>query len=244
MKESPPPLRGIIRFTSPGAPCPVFKLPTSGAVIFGREKGDLRIEDPLVSATHCQIQAVDQAYVLFDMNSRNGTYVNEKKIRKKVLNAEDEIRIGQTSFVFSLESEPNARDISPLFQATESTRSRGDNTTVLRMLHTHQPESAWQLTLQVSQGAGGKSETLVIPQQQVVLGRGSGFPVFARDENLSRKHLLVQVNERGEVFIDDQSSRNGSFLNGSRLQGLHRVLPTDSVAIGALQLFISASLKV
>jgi pSer/pThr/pTyr-binding forkhead associated (FHA) protein len=243
MKESPAPLRGIIHFLSPGAPCPLFKLPTSGSVIFGREKGDLRLDDALVSATHCQIQTVEQAYILFDMNSRNGTYVNEEKIRKKTLSPEDQIRIGQTLFVFRLESEPTARGINSLFQATETSRGRGDKTTVLRLLQAQQLAVSWQLTLQVSQG-NQSPETILIPQQQVVLGRGSGFTQFAEDVNLSRKHLLIQVNERGEVFIDDQGSRNGSYLNGVRIQGLHRVMPQDRVEIGSLLLFVAAIAKI
>ena len=237
MKESPPTLRGIIHFLSPGAPCPLFKLPTSGSVIFGRDKGDLRVEDPQVSASHCQIQVVEEAYILFDMNSRNGTYVNEEKIRKKILCAEDQVRIGQTRFVFRLESEPKAREISALFQATDTPRNRGDKTTVFRILEAQQSDSMWQLKFKISQGSH-VPEILLIPQQQVVLGRGSGFSQFAEDENLSRKHLLVRVNERGEIFVEDQGSRNGTFLNGVRIQGLHRVMPEDRLEIGSLHIEI------
>ncbi len=239
MKDSPPLLRGIIHFLSPGAPCPLFKLPTSGSVIFGREKGDLRLDDPQVSASHCQIQTVEHAYILYDMNSRNGTYVNDEKIRKKILQADDQVRIGQTRFVFRLESEPKAREITALFQATDTGRGRGDKTAIFRMLQSQEPKQTWQLRMEITK-KGRNPEVLLLPQTQVILGRGCGFSQFAEDTNLSRKHLLIQVNERGEVFVEDQGSRNGSYLNGARIQGLHRVLATDSVEIGEWKLGISA----
>ena len=51
--------------------------------IIGREKNDIVVVDPEVSATHCQIQHMNSEYVIFDMNSSNGTYVNNDRVIKK-----------------------------------------------------------------------------------------------------------------------------------------------------------------
>jgi pSer/pThr/pTyr-binding forkhead associated (FHA) protein len=123
MPHSSASVRGVLRFEPPAlTACSQFKLPLSGVVIFGREKGDILISDSQVSATHCQIQADHLGYTVFDMNSRNGTFVNGTSIRKHVLASGDEIRIGQTSFEFRLDPESQLQGVPAHFQVMERLR--------------------------------------------------------------------------------------------------------------------------
>lgn len=70
-------------------------------VSLGRSKNnDIVIGDPSVSRYHAKIQRKGQSFLLFDLNSTNGTYVNEQKIKEARLNDGDVITFGQTSFVF------------------------------------------------------------------------------------------------------------------------------------------------
>ena len=57
------------------------------------------------SATHCQIQHMNSEYVIFDMNSSNGTHVNNDRVIKKKLSEGDVTQVGKTSFRFILEDE-------------------------------------------------------------------------------------------------------------------------------------------
>ena len=65
--------------------------------IIGREKRYCRHRSGSIYATHCQIQYMNNEYVIFDMNSSNGTYVNNDRIVKKKLNEGDVIQLGKTS---------------------------------------------------------------------------------------------------------------------------------------------------
>ena len=64
---------------------------------------DLAVDDAQMSRTHFEISLSDGFYVLRDLESRNGTYVNNDttKIVDKVLRAGDVILAGASLFVFT-----------------------------------------------------------------------------------------------------------------------------------------------
>ncbi len=51
------------------------------------------------------------------------------------------------------------------------------------------------------------------------------------DLSVSRFHASLRPDDNGWV-VEDASSRNGTFVNGRRLAGPHRLGPTDRVLIG------------
>lgn len=65
------------------------------------------ISDKKASRKHCQIEKVGQGYKLVDLESRNGTRVNEEMVNQKLLSAGDVIRIGDVTITF--EDTPAAR---------------------------------------------------------------------------------------------------------------------------------------
>ena len=54
------------------------------------------IRDRNVSRVHCQIVVTDAGCTLTDLQSTNGTFVNEERVTECQLNASDEIRVGTT----------------------------------------------------------------------------------------------------------------------------------------------------
>lgn len=69
--------------------------PIKGTVSFGRaESNTVVLKDAKVSRQHAQIQQQGNEYVLIDLNSSNGTYVNGQRIEEHVLSNGDEIHIG------------------------------------------------------------------------------------------------------------------------------------------------------
>jgi DNA-binding NtrC family response regulator len=61
---------------------------------------DLVIQDKAVSGTHFEIAVRDDGYRLRDLNSRNGTYVNDLQIREVYLRPGVTFRAGQTRIQF------------------------------------------------------------------------------------------------------------------------------------------------
>ena len=59
-------------------------------------------EDMLVSRRHARIITTGNQYVLEDLDSRNGTFLNEDKIDSQILQEGDNIKIGRNNFVFRI----------------------------------------------------------------------------------------------------------------------------------------------
>jgi len=67
-----------------------------------------QVLDRIVSKEHCHIDLVDGAYVLKDLGSLNGTFVNGERVGEKPLNDGDEITLGSTRIVFNQTAEEAA----------------------------------------------------------------------------------------------------------------------------------------
>jgi HD-GYP domain-containing protein (c-di-GMP phosphodiesterase class II) len=76
---------------------------TSGQTItLGRLKGcDVVLDDEAASRRHCAITAREEVCVISDLQSANGTFVNEKRITTTELHQSDKIRIGSTMIELS-----------------------------------------------------------------------------------------------------------------------------------------------
>lgn len=73
-------------------------------IIIGRDSGnDVQIDNVAVSRKHTKIIRNQNHYLIEDLNSTNGTFVNGKKINKKFLKEDDEISIGKHSLQVILE---------------------------------------------------------------------------------------------------------------------------------------------
>src|SRR5262245_31123720 len=70
---------------------------TGQSITLGRLKGcDVVVDDEAASRRHCTITGRDTVVVVADLQSANGTFVNEKRIATVELQQGDKIRIGST----------------------------------------------------------------------------------------------------------------------------------------------------
>ncbi len=84
----------------------VFTLPMEGKVILGRAPDcDIVLNDPTVSAYHCQLKFENGQWRIQDLRSTNGTYVNGRRVTEALLRPNDVIRTGMHEMVFRLKSD-------------------------------------------------------------------------------------------------------------------------------------------
>jgi transcriptional regulator with GAF, ATPase, and Fis domain len=70
-------------------------------VSIGRDTGNrIVINDLSVSRRHCVLRREDGLYRLFDCGSHNKTYVNNESIEERLLAHGDQLKIGNSSFIF------------------------------------------------------------------------------------------------------------------------------------------------
>jgi len=68
----------------------------------------------------------------------------------------------------------------------------------------------------------------------LTIGRGSGCDVrLAWDERVSRVHAGLELVGSDWTLVDDGLSRNGTFLNGERLNGRRRLRDDDTFVLGS-----------
>jgi hypothetical protein len=65
-------------------------------MIVGRAGADIALDDPEVSRWHCAVEVHGEQVTLRDLDSRNGTYVNDERVRNADLAHLSEFRIGTT----------------------------------------------------------------------------------------------------------------------------------------------------
>jgi two-component system, NtrC family, sensor kinase len=70
-------------------------------VVVGRgPRADVRIEDERLSREHFAVSREANAFVVCDLNSRNGTWVEGQRVSRSELRSSDTIRAGRTRFLF------------------------------------------------------------------------------------------------------------------------------------------------
>ena len=74
-----------------------------GVLSIGRDPSNtLSLKDSAVSRKHCVIQKTETGYEVLDLDSHNGTFVNEVPVRRRQIDHGHTIRVGRSEFVFLL----------------------------------------------------------------------------------------------------------------------------------------------
>lgn len=101
----------------------VFPLTVEVVNIGRRMDNQLVIDDPRVSRTHAQLRAINGRFVLFDLNSTGGTFVNGQRANQSVLYAGDVISLAGVALIFGQDNPPASSDTidtSPIDSATSN----------------------------------------------------------------------------------------------------------------------------
>ena len=83
-----------------------------------RSTSDIQIDDPMVSRDHLQLRAKQGRYLLFDLSSTGGTFVNNQAIKTATLKPGDVVRIGKTLLIYN-QDVPAAGSNTTMMIATE-----------------------------------------------------------------------------------------------------------------------------
>ena len=98
-----------------------------GAVSIGRETGNfIQVEDNEVSRRHAEIRRVGETFVVGDLKSSNGTFLNNRKIERAELSNGDQIQVGRTVLVYSKDRDPglSSDGVDIVAPATDADNSR------------------------------------------------------------------------------------------------------------------------
>ncbi|WP_417386589.1 FHA domain-containing protein [Gimesia sp.] len=136
-----------------------LKLPERNITI-GRELDcDVRVSDPDVSRKHCELQSRDGQLFVVDLNSQNGTFVNDKRVQtESPLHPGDHLRVGPMLFelVGARKAIPKPANLSPdksaplsddeistwLSEEADETEANSGDTTIIHSSQLPPPDNA------------------------------------------------------------------------------------------------------
>lgn len=87
--------------------------------------------------------------------------------------------------------------------------------------------------------ADGEVHLLVSPCE---IGRADECAVVLTDSQVSRRHCILQSDSRGQWWLTDQESTNGTYVNGRRVTQAVLLQNNDAITIGNQQYFFYGSL--
>ena len=229
----------ILTIETPSGSKEKVRLRQEEATIFGRSKGDIILDDSEISSTHCQIYFSGGEHYILDMNSTNGTFVNDVRIIKCKLKHNDIVTLGQSSILFQKHKKTASAQQIPLtskkIHAKERSRVTDDFLADSSIREDPPPQIQITATYQ-----DGSNDVLVFAQEELYIGRASSFGKFDQDDQISRKHLRIRISANNEVFVEDQGSTNGIYINDKKATGIQQIHPAeDLVIIGNTLLKIS-----
>ena len=172
--------------------------------------------DTMVSAQHAKVVRLPTGYVLIDLESTNGTYLNGRRIQRAPLADGDAIGLGSGG------PEIRVQVLSPDRAAVAS--------------------AATVVIPRFGELAGRKTQAAHLRDQALEdgvldLGRDPDAGVHLDSPIVSRRH--ARLSRAGAVVtIEDLDSANGTFVNGQRV-ARSEVAPGDLVVIGPFQLEVT-----
>jgi pSer/pThr/pTyr-binding forkhead associated (FHA) protein len=88
-------------------------VPLAQAIInIGRRfENHIVIDDPRISRFHAQLRVVDGRFVLLDIDSTGGTYVNGMRVSKSILYPGDEISLAGFTMIYRQHDAPPRTDL-------------------------------------------------------------------------------------------------------------------------------------
>jgi pSer/pThr/pTyr-binding forkhead associated (FHA) protein len=91
-----------------------YKIAEQGAILGRQSTNNIPLPDTQASRQHSRIFGANDSYYIEDMGSRNGTWVNGKRIEREALCNDDRIKIGDTTLLFVLQEQ--TPEMSPLIE--------------------------------------------------------------------------------------------------------------------------------
>lgn len=214
-------------------------------LVIGRKRGDLVLDDPLVSSTHAKIFRRDDGFVIQDMGSTNGTMVDGRLIREAPLRPGAEISIGNSRLVLFVGLDDADADKNEIDASTASAteiawlldeelvelqgsqdRTSSGNDVIDQDLRL---PPGLRATVECVAGADA-GKVFRFTRGNVTIGRKTG-EIPLTDLEISRRHAVIEVFGREMIFLRDLGSTNGTYHNGQRIV-VSRLRNGDTVGIG------------
>ncbi len=221
-----------------------YSVPAKG-VMFGRDAScDIVIPSNDVSRNHAEIQVGPDGYYVIDLSS-NGVFVNGARVEgTQTLGRADVLRLGTEEFRFYADTLSETPASVPAVAASAGAASlppaaatpASDFSKPQTPPPPATPASAPVLAiLEIINEGPTKGTKFEIRGPLTNVGRGAHNDVTIVDSSVSDHHAKI-VRRDGEWFLQDQSSTNGTYIAGKRIDGEAKLAGAPDIRFGSIKL--------
>ncbi len=215
-----------------------YPLGRGASITIGRRKdNDIVIDNLAVSGHHARIDAMGEGFVLVDLQSKNGTFVNEKLAASHRLKHGDVISIGKHQIHFALEEDPGENPgphpavDRTMVMDTPTYRSMVEKSAAAA------PRNAARRALtaaHLSYVSGGKGE-IGVSGSLFTLGRDPACDLVVRNWKVGRTAATLSRRADG-WYLSYVGGWSRPRVNGRALQAPLRLADMDVISLGGVQL--------
>lgn len=200
------------------------------------ENCDIVLEDKKVSREHALIYNTEEGLFLKNLSSTNPVKINGHIIKEdQLLKEGDEVRIGETSFLYSTEDVPaNADEKKAAIEPQESHKTIFETE---REEEVKEEEKESRFILKVISGPNAGAEMALEPGHSYIIGKEES-DIALNDPGVSKKHARINIDSQGTISIEDLGSKNGTLVNSSKIEGVKIITSQDLLTIGASSFLI------
>jgi pSer/pThr/pTyr-binding forkhead associated (FHA) protein len=206
--------------------------PRDGDLVIGRRRGnDIELPFASVSEQHARISRGEKGWLVADLDSANGTFVNGRRLTPlapQAFSVGDVLRLASVDLVFE--------GAGALGQGAGGQEAQFESTATLArrlvsdLFGTSRPAEVARLVVRDGP-AQGRELRLEAAGRRYFVGRGSGCNLVVPDDDISREHAEFERRWDG-VFVRDLDSKNGVVLRSERLAGERRLSDGDVLRLG------------
>lgn len=202
----------------------IFPINQSPVTIGRSDNNLLKLKEEFVSRHHAEIREEGDDYILVDLDSKDGTYLNGTKIKPKEphkLKDGDIIKIAESQLKFSsLVDDKTAVRSEPVFEPDpEATQMASDTEKTILDSGIDETNVAVSVPLDLK----GKNI--------LSIGRDKANEAVIDHPSVSRFHAKI-TKIQGSYILEDLQSTNGTFVNGKLIETKRTLMVGDRIHIG------------
>jgi pSer/pThr/pTyr-binding forkhead associated (FHA) protein len=192
----------LLRVTTPGREPWELELEGDEFVVGRAPECEIQIDEDGISRRHAVLRRTSSGdFILEDLGSRNGTFVNGERVDRAPIRPGDRMRLGQG---VELSFDPEEGGTGPRGDAGSAVERRGGG------------PFAWFREVEYGlrpAGARPGAPMHALRSRVTTVGREASAGLAIDDESVSRVHAKL-ARDGDELVVTDLKSRNGTEVNG------------------------------
>ena len=206
-----------------------FALDKGTNITIGRhDKNDVVIDNLAVSGYHAKVDSVGEGFLVTDLQSKNGTFVNEKKVNSHYLNNNDVVLIGKHSLAFAYRANESKPDETVADMDRTMVMDTGKYKEMMNKNESKKVENK-EGTLSI---LSGNKEEILLNKKITRIGKAGDSDIIVGGL-LTGKTAATISKRPGGYFLSYVEGMNKPKVNGDTMTGSVQLQEFDMISIGS-----------